>query len=142
MKLKKVIKMKWDCEIHNRSKKSKVKERSSGMKMKKKGLDLINQKIIGDLGIKVVDILCCTKSLQSCPTLSASMECSLPVSSVHGILQTRTGVGCHALFQRIFPTQKSILHLLCLLHWHVVSLLLAPPGKPVDIIKQHNYHTK
>ena len=33
-----------------------------------------------------------------------------------------TWVGCHALLQRIFPTQG-------LLHWQVVSLSLAPPGK-------------
>ena len=33
------------------------------------------------------------------------MDCSLPGSSVHKILQARTGVGCHALLQRIFPTQ-------------------------------------
>ena len=30
-----------------------------------------------------------TKSLQSCPTLSDPMDCSLPGSSVHGILQAR-----------------------------------------------------
>ena len=35
---------------------------------------------------------------QSCPTLRDPMDCSLPVSSVHGIFQAR--VGCH-----------------CLLHW-------------------------
>ena len=29
----------------------------------------------------------CTKSLQSCPTLCDPMDCSLPGSSVHGILQ-------------------------------------------------------
>ena len=29
------------------------------------------------------------KSLQSCPTLSDPMDCSLPVSSIHGILQAR-----------------------------------------------------
>ena len=29
------------------------------------------------------------KSLQSCPTLSDPMDCSLPGSSVHGILQAR-----------------------------------------------------
>jgi len=29
------------------------------------------------------------KSLQSCPTLRNSMACSLPGSSIHGILQTR-----------------------------------------------------
>ena len=30
------------------------------------------------------------KSLQSCPTLGDPMDCSLPGSSVHGILQART----------------------------------------------------
>ena len=29
------------------------------------------------------------KSLQSCPTLCDSMDCSLPGSSVHGILHAR-----------------------------------------------------
>ena len=29
------------------------------------------------------------KSLQSCPTLSDPMDCSLPCSSVHGIFQAR-----------------------------------------------------
>ena len=37
------------------------------------------------------------------------------------------GVGCHFLFQGIFPTQGSNLHLLCLLLWEVSSLPLAPP---------------
>ena len=31
------------------------------------------------------------------------------------------GVGCHVLFQGIFPTQRSNPHLLCLLHWQVGS---------------------
>ena len=31
----------------------------------------------------------CAKWLQSCPTLCVPMDCSLPVSSVHGILQAR-----------------------------------------------------
>ena len=31
----------------------------------------------------------CAKSLQSCPTLYNPMDCSLPGSSVHGILQAR-----------------------------------------------------
>ena len=44
------------------------------------------------------------KSLQSCPTLCDPMDCSLPGSSVHGILQARILEGvCHAL-QRIFLT--------------------------------------
>ena len=37
--------------------------------------------------------------LQSCPTLCDPMDCSPPGSSVYGILQTNTGVGCHALLQ-------------------------------------------
>ena len=34
-------------------------------------------------------VLCCAKSLQSCPTLCDPMDCSLPGSFVHGILQAR-----------------------------------------------------
>ena len=34
-------------------------------------------------------ILCCAKSLQSCLTLCDPIDCSLPGSSVHGILQAR-----------------------------------------------------
>ena len=49
----------------------------------------------------------CAKSLPLCPTP--------PGSSVHGILQTRTEVGCHALLQGIVPTQGSNPRLLCLL---------------------------
>ena len=33
--------------------------------------------------------MCCVLSLQPCLTLCNPMDCSLPVSSVHGILQTR-----------------------------------------------------
>ena len=40
-------------------------------------------------------------------------------------------MGCHALFQGIFPTQGSNPHLLCLLYWQVNSLPLALPGKPM-----------
>ena len=36
--------------------------------------------------------------------------------------------GLHALLQRIFPIQESNLHFLCLLHWQLGSLPLAPPG--------------
>ena len=42
-----------------------------------------------------------------------------------------TGVGCHALLQRIFPIQGSNPCLLCLLHWQTGALLLAPCGKPI-----------
>ena len=61
---------------------------------------------------------------QSCPTLCHPLDCSLPGSSVHGILQDSlgTGVGCH-FFLQIFPTQglnPGLLHcrqiLYCLSH--------------------------
>ena len=40
----------------------------------------------------------CAKSLQSCATLWYAMDCSLPVSSVHGDSPGKTsGVGCCAL---------------------------------------------
>ena len=42
---------------------------------------------------------CVCSVAQSCPTLCNPMDCSLPGSSVHGTLQARTGVGCHALLQ-------------------------------------------
>ena len=46
------------------------------------------------------------KSLQSCPTLCNPVDHSLPGSSVHGISQVIPGVGCHGLFQGIFPTNE------------------------------------
>ena len=58
------------------------------------------------------------------------MDCSLPGYSVHGdSLDKKTGVGCRALLQGIFPTQGSNPHLLRILHWQAGSLPLAPPGK-------------
>ena len=48
----------------------------------------------------------CAKSLQLCLTFCNPMDCRLPGSSVHGILQARnTGVGGHDLLQGIFLTQ-------------------------------------
>ena len=40
------------------------------------------------------------------------------------------GVGCHAPFKGIVPTQGLNPHLSCLLDWQTGSLLLAPAGKP------------
>ena len=45
-------------------------------------------------------------------------------------LLRETEAGCHALLQGIFLTQGSNPCLLCLLHWQMGSLPLAPPGKP------------
>ena len=44
-------------------------------------------------------------------------------------LGKNTGVGCHALFQGLFPTQVLNSHLLHLLNWQVDSLPTEPPGK-------------
>ena len=45
---------------------------------------------------------------QLCQTLCDPMDCSPQGSSVHGDSPGKnTGVGCHALLQRIFPTQGS-----------------------------------
>ena len=50
---------------------------------------------------------------QSCPTLCNLIDCSLPGSSVQWDSSSKnTGVGCHALLQRIFLTQGSSLGLL------------------------------
>ena len=44
---------------------------------------------------------------QSCLTLCDPVDCSPPGSSVHGDSPGKnTGVGCHALLQGIFPTQR------------------------------------
>ena len=53
-------------------------------------------------------IMCVCLVTQSCQTLCDPMDCSFPGFSVHGDSSGRnTGVGYHALLQRIFPTQES-----------------------------------
>ena len=47
-----------------------------------------------------------------------------------------TGVGCHALFQGIFPTQGSNPSLFRLLHWQPGSLPLEPPGRTIKPLTQ------
>ena len=55
--------------------------------------------------LNVCVLCCCAQSLQSCLTPYDPMDCSPPGSSVYGIFQENTGVGCHFLLQGIFPTQ-------------------------------------
>ena len=56
----------------------------------------------------IFSVLSCSVTL----TLCDPMDCSLPGSSVQGILQARnTGVGCHFLLQGIFSTQGLKPHL-------------------------------
>ena len=44
-----------------------------------------------------------------------------------------TGVGCHFLLQRIFPTQESNPYLLRLLHWQADSSTAEPPRKVLHL---------
>ena len=71
---------------------------------------------------------------QSCPTLCDPTDCSLPGFSIHGIFQGKnTGVGCHFLLQRIFPTQGSNLGLpLC-------RQMLLPSEPPEKYCKLHPF---
>ena len=57
-----------------------------------------------------------------CPTLSDPMDCSLPGSSIHGIFQARVLEWVAIAFSKGWNPS-----LLCLLHWQVGSLPLAPP---------------
>ena len=63
-------------------------------------------------------------SVQPCGLQAARLLCPWDSSGKN------TGMGCHALLRRIFPTQGLNLHLLHLLHWQAGSLPLGPPGKP------------
>ena len=76
----------------------------------------------------------CLWVAQSCPTLCDPINCSLPGSSVHGILQARIlKAGCHFLFQGIFPTQGSNP---LFLQWQVDFLPLCHLGRYLVIIDQ------
>ena len=81
------------------------------------------------LGI-VTSTACFVQSCFSCVWFFVTLwtiACQAPLSM--GFSSKNTGVDCHALLHRIFPTQGSNLFLLCLLHWQAGSLPLAPPGK-------------
>ena len=71
---------------------------------------------------------CCCSVPQSSPALCDPMDCSLPGFSVHGDSPGKdTGVGCHALFQGIFPTQGSNPGLL---HYRWIPYCLGHQGSP------------
>ena len=75
-------------------------------------------------------VLCLVTQL--CPTLCNAMDYSLSGSSIHGDSPgKKTGMGCHALLQGIFPIQGLNPCLLCLLHWQGGYLPSLPPGKPL-----------
>ena len=68
--------------------------------------------------------------LQSCPTLCNPMDCSLPGSSVHGILQARILEWVVRSSSRGSSWPRDRIGVsLCLLHWQEGSL---PLGSPFD----------
>ena len=93
--------------------------------------------------------MCCAKLLQSCLTLCNPIECSLPGSSVHGILQARIlELVANVFLQGIFLTQRLNPHLLHLLHWQIGKALehallkktLKPalsPLAPISLLYEH-----
>ena len=79
---------------------------------------------IADVSLCILAVLCLVS--QSCLTLCNPMDCSPTGSSVlRDSLGKNTGMGCHALLQGIFPTQRSNP---CLLHWQADSLPLSHLG--------------
>ena len=93
----------------------------------------------GDFRNRITVPLHCmhAKLLQLCPTLCNPMDCSLPGSSVRGDSPGKnTGVGRHAILQRIFQIQRTNLHLLRVLYWQAGSFPLVPPGKTLLFISK------
>ena len=77
----------------------------------------------------------CAKSLQLCPILCDSMDCSPPGSSLWGPPGKNTEVGCYSLLQGLFMIHGWNPCLLCLLQWQVGSVPIVPPGKPTLFIQ-------
>ena len=72
-------------------------------------------------GMRAYVVLSCFSCVQLFATLwTVACQALLSMASPGN----NTGVGCHALLQGIFPTQRSNPCLLCLLHWQVGSLPL------------------
>ena len=82
--------------------------------------------------VSEADVLSCAQTLQLCPTLCDSMDCSrllCPQDSPG----KNTVMGCHSLLWGTFLTQGSSLHLLCLLHYRQILHPLSHPGSPKQI---------
>ena len=74
---------------------------------------------------------------QSCPTLCDPMNCSPPGTSVHGDSPGKnTGMGCHALLQRIFLTQGLNPGLP---HCRQILYCLSHQGSPLGTLAVQNY---
>ena len=77
-----------------------------------------------------------SKSLQLCPTVCDPIDCSPPGSSVWQ--EYWSGWPCPTPGD--LPDQGLNPRLLCLLHWQVVSLPLASPGKPSLLHSDNQLH--
>ena len=65
------------------------------------------------------------------PTLWDPIDCRLPGSSAHGILQARKLEWVVLPSSRGSSWLRDWTHVSCLLPWHMGSLPLAPPGEPI-----------
>ena len=103
---------------------------------------LVGQHIFSLLnGVGPGYILMCVHihSLQSCLTLCNPMDYSLPGSSVHGFLKARIVEWVAMPSSRASSQPRDRTPSLCLLHWQVNSLPLAPPRKPRCYTATHGY---
>ena len=83
----------------------------------------MQNKRVSARNLQHLTVLCCAKSLQSCPTLCNPKDCSL--QSVHRIFQERI------LEWVAIPCSKGSNPCpLCLPHWQAGSLPIGPSGKP------------
>ena len=82
-----------------------------------------------------IKFLCCARLLQTCLILCDPMDCSLPDSSVHGILQARILEWVALSFSRGSSRPRTRTRVSCLLHWQADSLPLVPPGNIAKVFQ-------
>ena len=88
----------------------------------------VYDQVVVRFSVWCVCVCVCAQSLQLCLILCKPMDCSPPGSSVHGDSSGKnTGVGCHALLQGIFPTQRLNPGLL---HFRRILYQLSYQGSP------------
>ena len=81
----------------------------------------------------------CAKSVQLHSTLCDAMDCSLPGSPAMEFSRQEYWSGLPFRAQGDLPTQGLNPRLLCLLHWQVGSLPLAPPRKSPKVWQILNF---
>ena len=80
--------------------------------------------------------------VQSCPTLSDPMDCSLPGSSVHGIFQARVLEWVAMPSSRGSSRPRDQTHVSCSAYIADGSFTAEPPGKTTDGLKQIDSYTE